>query len=305
MVLAGWSVSRILSCLPKGWREALIRRKAVYPSALLDDLRITRAASVDAYSGAFHLVHEAYVARGWIRPQPGRQWVGRHQALPESTVLVLYRSGDPVGTVGIVEDSPLGLPIERTFPEVGRLRGPGRKVAELGTLALASHARSTGLGILLMIAAWRYARRYLQVTDVVIAVDAHVASYYESLFRFSTYTGVRTYSGFPRHQHARTHDPVVALHQDVVTMDPWIEAHWSRPRNGTLHPASIAVAPFPASFEDYPALPEGRASAARAKLPRAVFQQLLRNTQLPEPMDAEVTNYLRQWRSRETLAEIE
>lgn len=294
-------VRHVCSLLPRSIRDPLVRRQCHFDASLTAEIEVTLATTRADYAEASRLVHDAYVGRGWLKSQDNGRWVASHQALPEATTIILRRRGKTVGTVAIVEDSPVGLPIDDTFGETAALRRPGRRFAELSTLALAQNERASGLGLLLMICAWRYAKHVLHVTDLLIAVDEPVAEYYEALFDFHRYTPTRSYAGFPSQHRARGEDPVVGLHQDVLTLPAWARQSWPAPPEGRDNPATWAMARFPHGFEIYPVLPESRIMAARAKLPRSVFREFF----APHRLGEDVLRYLAQWRSRQTIADPE
>lgn len=296
----------LLGLLPKPLRNRLIREKTYFPTAMFQDIELTIATTAEDYADAFRLVHDAYVDRGWLQSQIDGRWVAWAQALPEATTLILRRGAKTIGTVTIVQDSPVGLPIDLTFSETRALRRESRSFAELSTLALAKGERASGLGMFLMISAWRYAKEKLGVTDLLIAVDAPIAPYYETLFCFGKCTHVRSYCGFPAQERARLEDPVVGLHQDVVALPAWLDQEWaSPPKPGFVNPAAVALSPFPNSFESYPSLPASARAAAQMKLPRTVFREFFASKKALEDHDGKVIRYLAQWRSRQTLGDLE
>lgn len=77
--------------------------------------------------------------------------------------------GDVIGSIRVVPDSPIGLPLEECFPLDGFRAG--KRLAELCRLAVASDGRGTRLPLLLMKAGWQGARR-LRATHVL--VDTYV-----------------------------------------------------------------------------------------------------------------------------------
>lgn len=206
------------------------------------------------------MVHDAYVGRGWLRPQQD-PWRPYPIDAPTSTVLLLWRDEEPVGTVSVVLDSPAGMPIVRTFPDhVGKLRRSGRRLAELTALALAPEHRRSGIGVCLAIEAWRYSRMQLGVTDLLSVVDTHIADYYMALFKFEPLTPVRSYAGFAPEERALDDDPVIGLHQDVEQAATWVETTRAVCEPHQIDIASLALTSFPARFEYFQ--PERRARRA-------------------------------------------
>jgi hypothetical protein len=90
---------------------------------------------------AFGLVYEEYEARGLILAKHYKAPLraGIYHALPGSVVLVALYRGKVAGTLSILPDSNLGLPMEQGYQEeVDQLRKMDRRIAEIGYLALSS-----------------------------------------------------------------------------------------------------------------------------------------------------------------------
>jgi len=96
------------------------------------------ACSTDTLEQAFRLVHDQYVARGYMRPEPSSWRLSVHHALPTTKVFVARDQHRVVGTMTLVPDSPLGLPLDELYgSEVTALRNEGRYVTEVSGLAIA------------------------------------------------------------------------------------------------------------------------------------------------------------------------
>lgn len=85
---------------------------------------------------AFELVYSSYLAKGYIRPHPGRIVYQAAFGLPSTRTLVAVTpSGDIAGTLSIVGDNLRGFQLESTYPlEVQSLRNDSRKSAEITCL---------------------------------------------------------------------------------------------------------------------------------------------------------------------------
>jgi len=296
-------LDRLLGCLPGPVRHSLIRSRAVFNNALMDGVYVDVATDVETYLAAFRLVHEAYLGRGWITPQPSGLWVTPHHMLPESTIFVMRKGDACLGTVALIEDSMMGLPIDHTYPvETASLRTTGGRLVEVGSLAIVPEIRGSGLVALLMGAMWRYARERLHASDLVIAVSADADQYYEALFHFLTYTPVRHYEGFGTTATAKDYDPVVGLHQNIAAAMAFSDGCWKLPPEGCFNIRSLIEMPFPATFEHVPPPHLAEAELTRYKLSRAVFQRLFdEHTGLLANLDARTRAYLSRSRSRDTL----
>lgn len=290
----------MLQWLPRPVRHAVLRRKATLAREALQDVEVEIAHTREGYLDAFRLVHDAYAWRGWITPQANGVYLTQHHALPQTTVFVLRQAGRCVATVSLVLDSGLGLPFERTFPEMAALRGPNRVVAEIGSLAVVPELRGTGVTICLFAALWRYARHLAGVTDLVIAVDAHVVDHYEGLFGFKAMGKPRSYQGFGEGVQALEEDPVAGLHQDLSTVDDWSAVYDFQPRREALHVWELASAPFPSAWEKYPPH-EGGSDLARFKLPRHLFQEFFVGPDAMAPLEPATQDYVLHFRTPQTV----
>lgn len=85
---------------------------------------------------AFQLIYKTYLRDGLARSNRFGLRILPHQLLDTSWVLLATLNHRVVGTLSVIEDGTLGLPIESLYPmELAALRGRGRRVAELMCLA--------------------------------------------------------------------------------------------------------------------------------------------------------------------------
>jgi len=291
---------KLLQLLPKPLRHALLRRKATVEESATHDVVVEIAHTRESYFDAFQLVHDSYVGRGWITPQPNGLYLTQHHALPETTVFVMRKAGKCVGTVSLVLDSELGLPFEKTFPETAEIRAPGRRLAEIGSLAVAPELRGSGLTMCLFTAMWRYAKHHLGVSDLVVAVDANVSDYYEGLFGFRPVAEARGYAGFAEGIHALDDDPVIGLHQDMTTAQAFSRHYNFRPEAGVLNVSQLTLSSSPLRWERFPAS-DSTLDETRFKLPRALFQELFVGPDAMEPLEQSTVEYVRRFRTPQTV----
>jgi len=166
--------------------------------------------------GAYDLVYREYEPRGYCAPQTEKLHYTYYSLLPFSRTFILEHDHKLVGTISLVEDSPLGLPMERTFPEqIERYRRNGRKLAEFSLLALDHQVfgtKSFSLTDLGKLAAtfrlfkicFDYARFVAGITDLVISMHPrHRELYYylnfESIGRVRSYEGAQGKPALPMH----------------------------------------------------------------------------------------------------------
>jgi hypothetical protein len=246
---------------------------AIYPAESLDGVVVRLARTVEDYRAAFRLVHDSYVDRGLLNPHPTGELVTPYHARPDSTVFLIELHRKVIGTCTLFEDSVLGLPVDSTFQkEMNLVRGPGRHVGELGSAALARGYRHGGYIQCLNVTALRYARARLGVTDFLMVVDDCIADYCDAMYSFRQFTQVRNYCGFASEVRVEE-DPVVGVVLRVADAMRWA-ASLPPPTPGTFGVGSLANAPFPAPYEDFPDPTLTRRGLDRYRLAPDVYHEL-------------------------------
>ena len=142
------------------------------------------AQSVWAIDQALRLVHDQYVARGYMTPHPSGQRLSPHYTLSATRVFVATIGPQVVATVTLIEDSPLGLPMDEIYQEdLDRFRAQRCRLAEAS--ALAAHPRYRGLGLPLLLPLMRVLVIYaadLAALDVLsITVNPRHVEFYRRL----------------------------------------------------------------------------------------------------------------------------
>ncbi len=189
------SVLRSLSSLlPLRAQRFLWLRGIGFDAATVEGITFKIASTPSERVQACELLHDAYSKRGILEPSVSRLRVTAHTLLPTTTLFVGVRAGRVLGTMSLVEDSPLGLPLEEAFgAEVATVRdgAPGR-LAEVGSLAVASSVRKRGVSLMLHNLMYRWAERR-RIGSLLIAVSPDAASFYAALLFFERFTKRRPY----------------------------------------------------------------------------------------------------------------
>ncbi len=105
------------------------------------------AQTVDEFKAAAGLVYQEYLKRRYLLPNAMQMKLSIYNVLPHTTtfVAVHHRAG-VVATITLVEDSPLGLPMDEVYKaEVDALRRQGLRLAEATLLALNSELFGRGV----------------------------------------------------------------------------------------------------------------------------------------------------------------
>jgi len=165
---------------------------------------------------ALRLVHDNYVRRGYMGPEPSGIRLSVFYALPNTRTFVAVLRGEVVATMSLFCDSPLGLPADKLYrEEICRLRGQGHRVGEVGMLADRRRSLGRSMPVLLQIMKVVFhAIRETELSDVVITVHPKHAGFYTRLLGF-----------FERYGPEKTYRevggaPAVLLHYDVIGVKP-------------------------------------------------------------------------------------
>lgn len=154
------------------------------------------ATSVEDFEAAFRLLHDRYVWRSYMAPEPSGRRVGVHNMLPSTKVVVVRAADRIVGTLTVLEDSCLGLPMDEAFgDQLGRLRERGRRIAEAASLAVGRTETVPGLAIVLRLlrAAIVYAARIARRDELCFTVRPRHRDFYLKLFPLCILGDPRSY----------------------------------------------------------------------------------------------------------------
>ncbi len=133
-------------------------------------------------AAAFNLVYEAYVQSGLIEPNIFQMRVTPFHLLPTTNVFIAVHHDQVVGTVTLIGDGEMGLPMDCIYDqEVNQLRDQGYSVGEVSCLAhrrqnvkqtlplfvqmtrlMAQHARHSGMDQFLIAVHPRHAQFYMR-----------------------------------------------------------------------------------------------------------------------------------------------
>ena len=145
-------------------------------------------------AGAFKLLEESFVRRGIAKE--GQMRLQITHLLPSSTTFIAKMGVRILGTISLIEDSDIGLPMEKVHKmEVGNSRKLFRRIAEVGALAVLPDQRRTGLSIMLYNMMYRWARNWRHVDDLLIAVHPSARYFYRNLLLFQSIGPVQKYIG--------------------------------------------------------------------------------------------------------------
>lgn len=157
-------------------------------------VRFTRAVEPFEFEGAFRCIYRSYLARGLTPHNRYEMRLTRHHLLPTTRVLIARIGRQVVGTLSLVENEPIGVPICSAFrSQVDELSQPCERIAEATCLA-AADAPLSGLELvhnLMGLAAQAASLR--GVTRILIAVHPRHVPFYERMVGFRVFASARPY----------------------------------------------------------------------------------------------------------------
>ncbi len=177
---------RSFALLPREWRFRLVRRMLDCDPAPDPRLTLKIAETREELEACFALLHDAYVAAGFMKRHPSGLRVTPYHALPTTTTLCAKWEGRVVGTLSMIREGVFGFPMQSVF-ELGEVRAKEGQIAEISALAVHPEFRQTGGAVLfpLMKFLYTYCRTYFDTRHLVIAVNPDRIELYEALLYFS------------------------------------------------------------------------------------------------------------------------
>jgi hypothetical protein len=179
------AVRQAVACLPQAWRFRLARSLVRCDPAPDPRLTLKIAETQDELEACFRILHDSYVAAGFMKPDPSGLRVTPYHALPTTTTLCAKWDGRVVGTISIIREGVFGFPLQSVF-DLSPLRAVGGNITEVSSLAVDPAFRKTGGQILfpLMKFMREYARNFFDTRHLVIAVNPNKIEMYEALLCF-------------------------------------------------------------------------------------------------------------------------
>ena len=178
-------VRKLISWLPRSQRFKVFRSFTDCDPAPSSRLVLKIAETKEELEACFAVLHDAYVDSGFMKPDPSGMRVTIYHALPTTTTLCAKYDGQVVGTISLVRESALGVPLQRIF-DLSAVREKEGQIAEVSALAVHRKFRKTGGSILfpLMKFMYEYCTTFFDTRHLVIAVNPSHIEMYESLLFF-------------------------------------------------------------------------------------------------------------------------
>ncbi|MCE9591560.1 MAG: hypothetical protein K8S99_13675 [Planctomycetes bacterium] len=158
------------------------------------DIRIFQAISLNDLTQAYRLVHDVFVQKNYIQPQPGGVRVREFEALPEMATFVAKVDGRVVAVMSVVPDSQdIGLPSDKVFSkELEALRSQNRRVGEITNLVVTDEYRNSAVFLELTRCAYAHAVN-IGLTDFFVSISPGHCAFFEHLLSFESWGDERCY----------------------------------------------------------------------------------------------------------------
>lgn len=171
--------------LPRSTRFRLYRAMIDCDPAPDPRLELKVAETQQELEDCFRILHDAYVASGFMKPAASGLRATKYHALPTTTTLCAKYDGRVVGTLSMIREGVFGFPLQSVF-DLSAVRAKQGQIAEISALAVHPDFRKTGGAILfpLMKFMYQYCVEYFDTRHLVIAVNPEKIELYESLLFF-------------------------------------------------------------------------------------------------------------------------
>jgi hypothetical protein len=171
--------------LPRPLRFALFRKQLQLPSIEESGLIFKPAETEYEFRSAFKVLHDSYVEFNYMRPENNGLRITPYHLLPSTITLIVKKEDQVIGTVSIVRDNPLGLPMDKIF-DLTAIRQSNSRIGEISGLAINKHFRGRKGEVLHLIMRylWKFTQEYLNLEYFVCAVNPAMNELWESVYMF-------------------------------------------------------------------------------------------------------------------------
>lgn len=180
----------------------------------IPNLEVRPARSRDELEAAYRLVHAAYRQQGYLEEDREGMRLTVYNAFPDTVTFIAKEGREIVGTVSLVADTDVGLPMDEIYgEELNDLRSRGRSLAEVTMLANKSQrvSRKMPIFLQLMKQVFDYIWFILQADDACLACHPHHSGFYEKRILFEQF-------GEEKNYHSVQDNPAVALRLNFRTV---------------------------------------------------------------------------------------
>lgn len=161
-----------------------ILRSMVRLPAIPPGLAVELATQREDLEQAYRLLHDVYVEMGFMERHPSGMRLNVYNMLPYTATVVAKINGEVIGTVSIIRENLVGLPLDASI-DTSFYRKPGWQIAEVTGLAVTSKWRGQGQVLFpLLKFVYEYAIGYLKVDVFQIATALDKEDFFRALLFF-------------------------------------------------------------------------------------------------------------------------
>lgn len=162
-----------------------MRRMIQVENEVPQELTFRLAKTQGELEAAYRILHDSYVDMKYMSPDPTGMRLVKYFALPTTSTLIALWKGEVVGTMSIIRQSPFGLPMDKNF-DLKAYYNKGWQIAEVSSLAIKKEFRQGRGKVFFPLCKffYDYARFYMNLDAVVIAVNPSWKDFYEGLLTF-------------------------------------------------------------------------------------------------------------------------
>ncbi|HPI41098.1 MAG TPA: hypothetical protein PLJ21_09855, partial [Pseudobdellovibrionaceae bacterium] len=163
------------------------------------DYEFKLAESIDEYFQAFQVLYDSYFELGFTEQTPSKTYIVFQHLLPSTALLIAKYKGEVVGTVSLVRESKMGLPIQK-YISLQLKKDFNTRYAEISSLCIKKSFRQSKQGNVffpLLAFMYQFATKHFDVSDFIIAVYPRHEIYYRGLMGFQRLHDTFEFYGAP------------------------------------------------------------------------------------------------------------
>jgi hypothetical protein len=174
----------IIRNLPRSLRDPILRSQLHISYDYLHGVEIKIAETKEEFEQAYKLLHDTYKETNLIEASESGLRVTKYHSLPTTSVIIVKHDGRVIGTMSVIQDNALGLPIDHVS-DISHLRKEKNKIAEISSLAICKNSDFRKGKILFPLT--QYLHRYcdqIGIDTMVCVVNQSASMFYESILLF-------------------------------------------------------------------------------------------------------------------------
>lgn len=171
----------------------IIRSKLILPSKYPDDLTVKLAETEEEFSGAFKVLHDAYVDCGYTDRHPSGMRITKYHALGSTYTLIAKKAGRVIGICSVIVNGRFGLPLNCLLP--GGVEPNNKGIAEISSLAIDKGSRrySGQVLFLLLKGMWQLCQERLQLKAMYAVSNPVLLPLYEGILLLRRIKSIKNY----------------------------------------------------------------------------------------------------------------